>query len=321
MRALTGIQPSGIAHLGNLFGAMFPIIDLAKEHEGSIIMLADLHTLTTVQNATQLRKNTFNMAVDLLALGLDPEKTIFFRQSDVPAHAELTWILSTITPMGLLQRAHSFKDKTAKGIEASTGLFTYPVLMAADILLYDADMVPVGKDQKQHLEITRDIGQKFNHLFGETFLLPEPIISEETAVVPGIDGEKMSKSYGNTIEIFADEKTLKKQIMSIVTDSAPVEAPKDPERNTIFQLYCLLASKEEQEVFAEQFRAGGLGYGKAKNILFEKANAFLAPLRAARQKIENDKEKVEKILEKGAEKARFLAEKKMQKVKRRVGLL
>lgn len=321
MRVLTGVQPSGIAHLGNLFGAMLPVIQLAEKHEESLVMLADLHALTTVHNATELRKNTINLAIDLLALGLNPEKTIFFRQSDVSAHAELTWILSTITPMGLLQRAHSFKDKTAKGIEASTGLFTYPVLMSADILLYDITAVPVGKDQKQHLEIARDIGQKFNHLFGETFVLPDPIISEETAVIPGIDGEKMSKSYGNTIEIFADEKTLKKQIMSIVTDSAPVEAPKDPETNIIFQLYRLFASPEEQEIFAEQFRAGGLGYGQAKTTLFEKANAFLSPFRERRKEIESSKEKVEQILQKGGEKARFLAEKKMQKVKRKVGLL
>ncbi len=320
MRALTGIQPSGITHLGNLFGAMLPIVDLCKANPGSVCMLVNLHALTTVHDAKQLSQNTFDLAVDMLALGIDPKETIFFRQADVPQHTELTWILSTLTPMGLLQRAHSFKDKTAKGIEASVGLFIYPVLMACDILLYDADVVPVGKDQKQHLEIARDLAEKFNHTFGETFVLPEPQISEATAVVPGVDGEKMSKSYGNTIEIFADEKTLKKQIMGIVTDSTPVEEPKEPKGNTIYQLYCLFADDAEKAEFAARFRAGGMGYGDAKKILFEKANAFLSPLRDKREQILAKPDFVEDVLIEGAKKACSIAGKKMEEVKAKVGV-
>lgn len=321
MRALTGIQPSGIAHLGNLFGAMLPIVKLCKQHENSVVMIADLHSLTTVHDAQKLRSYTFDVAVDLLALGIDPEKTIFFRQSEIPEHAELTWILSTVTSFGLLKRAHSFKDKIAKGFEPSTGLFIYPVLMACDILLYDADIIPVGKDQKQHLEMTRDIAEKFNHTFGETFKLPEPQISEQTAVVPGIDGQKMSKSYGNTIEIFADEKTLKKQVMSIVTDSKPVEAPKEPKGNTIFEIFRLFANEAEQAEFAARFRAVGMGYGDAKKALFEKANSFLSPLREKRAQIAANPEYVREVLAAGAQKARVIAEKKLQVVKERVGLL
>ncbi len=320
MRALTGIQPSGITHLGNLFGAMLPIVDLCTKNPDSVCMLVNLHALTTVHDAKQLSQNTFDLAVDMLALGIDPKETNFFRQSDVPEHTELTWILSTLTPMGLLQRSHSFKDKTAKGIEASVGLFIYPVLMACDILLYDADVVPVGKDQKQHLEIARDLAEKFNHTFGETFVLPEPQISETTAVVPGVDGEKMSKSYGNTIEIFADEKTLKKQVMSIVTDSTPVEEAKEPKGNTIYQLYCLFADEAEKREFAERFRAGGMGYGDAKKILFEKANAFLAPLREKRMQILAKPDFVNDVLAEGAKKARIIAGKKMSEVRRKVGV-
>ena len=320
MRALTGIQPSGTAHLGNLFGAMQPIVDLCDRYENSVCFLANLHALTTVQDAQRLDRYTFDIAVDLLTLGIDPDKTIFFRQSDVPEHCELTWILSTLAPMGLLQRAHSFKDKTAKGFEPSVGLFTYPVLMACDILLYDADVVPVGKDQKQHLEITRDLAEKFNHTFGETFALPEPQISEETAAVPGTDGQKMSKSYGNTIEIFAEEKALKKQIMGIVTDSTPVDEPKQPEGNTIYQLYCLFADEAEQSALAEKFRAGGMGYGDAKKVLFEKANAYLAPLREKRAALAAKPDFVEDVLSEGARKARLIAGKKMEEVKRKVGV-
>ncbi len=320
MRALTGIQPSGTAHLGNLFGAMLPAISLSKQHPGSVIFLADLHALTTVQDSAKLKSSILDLATDLLALGLDPEKTIFFRQSAVSAHSELAWILGTLAPVGLLKRAHSYKDKTARGFEPSVGLFTYPVLMAADILLYDPEVVPVGKDQKQHLEIARDIATKFNATFGEAFSLPEPLISEETAVVPGTDGQKMSKSYGNTIEIFAPENLLKKQIMSIVTDSKTVEEPKNPEGNPIFEIYKLFAEKSEIEDFASKFRGGNFGYGDAKKMLFEKANAFLAPFRARRAEYAQNPEKVREILEKGAEKANFLAAKKMEKIRKKVGL-
>jgi len=238
----------------------------------------------------------------------------------VPSHCELAWILSTLAPMGLLQRAHSFKDKTAKGIDPTVGLFTYPVLMAADILLYEPDIVPVGKDQKQHLEIARDLAEKFNHHFGETFTLPEPQISEETAVIPGIDGQKMSKSYGNTIEIFADEKALKKQIMSIVTDSTGVEEAKEPEGNTIYEIYKLFSTSTEQEELAKRFRAGGMGYGHAKKELLEKANAYLAPLREKREQIANNSDFISDVLAEGAKKARAIADAKLEEVKRSVGL-
>lgn len=320
MRALTGVQPSGIAHLGNLFGAMLPSIALSEQHPGSVIFLADLHALTTVQDREKLKKSTLDLATDLLALGIDPEKTIFFRQSDVPAHCELAWILSTIAPTGLLNRAHAFKDKTARGFEPSVGLFIYPVLQAADILLYDADIVPVGKDQKQHLEIARDLATKFNTIFGETFLLPEPQISEETAVVPGTDGQKMSKSYGNTIEIFAPENLLKKQIMGIVTDSKTVEEPKKPEGNPIFEIFKLFANPSEIEVFAAQFRGGNFGYGDAKKILFEKVNDFLKPFRERREEYAKNPKQVLEILKKGAERANILAARKMEKVRKKVGL-
>ncbi len=320
MRALTGIQPSGSAHLGNLFGAMLPAIHLAEKYENSIIFLADLHALTTVHDAEKLHTLTINLATDLLALGLNPEKTILFKQSDVPAHSELSWILSTIAPMGLLQRAHSYKDKTAKGIDASVGLFTYPILMAADILLYDAEIVPVGKDQKQHLEIARDLAEKFNHLFGETLTLPTPQIQEETAVIPGIDGKKMSKSYGNTIEIFADKKTLKRQIMQIVTDSAAVDDPKVPEGNSIYEIYKLFSTKQEQDDFAQKFRNGGMGYGDAKKILFEKAEAFLAPLREKREQLLRETQNIESVLQNGAQRANKIANKKLEQVKKQIGV-
>lgn len=320
MRALTGIQPSGITHWGNLFGSMIPITKLCNEYSGSFFMIADLHALTTMTDPKKLKKESFELALDLLALGVDPEKTIFFRQSDVPQHGELAWILSTITPMGLMERAHSYKDKVAQGLDANVGLFTYPILMASDILLYDIDLVPVGKDQKQHLEIARDLAQKFNHHFGDTFLLPEPKIAEEVAVVPGIDGQKMSKSYGNTIEIFAEEKQLRKQIMRIETDSKTVEEKKDPEGNTIFELYKLFTQKKEQEAMAAQFRAGNFGYGEAKQILFEAANTFLTPLREKRKIIAEDPKHIRKILEEGGEKARIRAKRKMEKVQKKVGL-
>jgi tryptophanyl-tRNA synthetase len=320
MRVLTGLQPSGIAHLGNLFGAMLPVIELAQKHEGTVVMLADLHSLTTIQDAAKLKEYTRELAIDLLALGLDPNKAIFFRQSDVPAHTELTWILSTITPMGLLQRAHSFKDKTAKGFEASAGLFTYPVLMTSDILLYSPDVVPVGKDQKQHLEMARDLAEKFNHIYGETFKLPQPQISEATGVIPGTDGQKMSKSYGNTIEIFASEKKLKKQIMGVVTDSTPVDEPKEPKGNNVFELYKLFAEKRQLDEMANRLRAGGYGYGDAKKALFEAANTFLKPLRENREILANSPEIVDKILEDGKQKAAEIADKKLAEVKKRVGL-
>ncbi len=266
-RILTGIQPTGILHLGNYFGAMAPAIALQAEGE-AFYFIADYHALTTVQDPARLREYNRAVALDFLACGLDPARACFFLQSDVPQVTELAWILSTVTPMGLLERAHSYKDKVAHGVSASHGLFAYPVLMAADILLYDSDVVPVGKDQKQHLEITRDLVVKFNETFGAVFKLPEPRIQEHTAIVPGLDGQKMSKSYDNTIEIFADEKAIKKKIMGLVTDSTPVEAAKSPEDSTILALYRLVASEEDVARMEDEFRTGGVGYGDFKKRLF-----------------------------------------------------
>src|SRR5204862_2635062 len=241
MRILSGIQPSGLLHIGNYFGMVRPAIELQKDGE-TFYFIADYHALTSLRDPKALRENSHRVALDFLACGLDPEKAALFRQSDVPQTTELAWILSTVAPMGLLERAHSYKDKLARGLPATVGLFSYPVLMAADILIYDSDAVPVGKDQKQHIEMTRDLSVKINESFGQGFKLPEPRIQPETEVVPGPDGQKMSKSYGNNIDIFGDEKETRKRVMSIVTDSTPVEAPKDPARSTIFKVYSLFAS-------------------------------------------------------------------------------
>ena len=320
MRYLSGIQPSGTLHLGNYFGAMRRHIERQEMGE-CFYFIADYHALTTVHDPGELRKNTLNLALDYLALGLDPQRTAFFRQSDVPEVTELTWILSTISPMGLLERAHSYKDKIAKNIEPTLGLFSYPVLMAADILIYDSNRVPVGQDQKQHLEMTRDIAQRFNNVYGETLVIPEAEIEESTAVVPGIDGQKMSKSYGNTIEMFATEKELKKVVARIVTDSKGVDEPKDPETNTVYQLYKLLATAEESEEMARRFREGGYGYGDAKKALMKKHLDFFGPYREKREAFARDPDKVHDILEEGARKARAVAQKTLERVYRRVGLL
>src|SRR5689334_5555925 len=256
MRILSGIQPSGVLHIGNYFGMMRPAIALQAEGE-AFYFIAEYHALTSVRDPEVLRENSRRVAIDFLACGLDPERAALFRQSDVPQVAELTWILSTVAPMGLLERAHSYKDKIARGLSATVGLFGYPVLMAADILIYDSDVVPVGKDQKQHIEITRDLATKINETFGEVFKLPEPRIHAATETVPGIDGQKMSKSYGNTIDIFGSEKETKKRVMSIVTDSQPVAAAKDPKSSTIFHLYSLFASEAEKAEMRERFEKGG----------------------------------------------------------------
>src|SRR5436190_16357281 len=253
MRILSGIQPTGILHIGNYLGMMRPAIALQAQGE-AFYFIADYHALTTIDNPETLRANSRRIALDFLACGLAPDKGALFRQSDVPQVAELTWILSTVTPKALLERPHSYKDKVARGLPASAGLFNYPVLMAADILIYDSDLVPVGKDQKQHLEMTRDIAVKVNETFGDWCKLPEPQIQAATETVPGIDGQKMSKSYGNTIDIFGDEKETRKRVMSIVTDSNPVDAPKDPDRSTIVQLYSLFASKDESKKMRDGFR-------------------------------------------------------------------
>src|SRR6266481_5248958 len=253
MRILSGIQPSGALHIGNYFGMMRPAIALQAEGE-ALYFIADYHALTSVRDPEALRANSRRIALDFLACGLDPDRATLFRHSDVPQVTELAWILSTVAPMGLLERAHSYKDKLARGLPATAGLFGYPILMASDILIYDSDLVPVGKDQKQHIEITRDLAGKINETYGQVFKLPEPRIQAATEVVPGIDGQKMSKSYGNNIDIFGNEKEMRTLVMSIVTDSTPVEAPKDPARSTIFQLYSLFATKSEIAEMRERFQ-------------------------------------------------------------------
>jgi tryptophanyl-tRNA synthetase len=318
-RILTGIQPSGTLHIGNYFGAMRPLVEM-QERGQVFAILVDLHALTTVRDAAALRANTRSAAVDFLAAGLDPERSIFFRQSDVPEHAELLWILACSTPMGLLERAHAYKDKVAHGLTASAGLFVYPILMAADILLYDADVVPVGKDQKQHLEIARDLAGKMNEAYGPVLKLPEPEISETLAVIPGLDGQKMSKSYGNTIDLFGEEKPLRKRVMGIVTDSTPLEDPKDPDKSTIVDLYRLFASPAEVEEMKVAFRAGGTGYGHFKQRLFEALWDHFAPLRARREEIRRDPGDVDEVLRAGAVRAREVAGATMARVREAVGL-
>lgn len=317
-RLLTGIQATGVVHIGNYLGMIEPTIRLTEEYE-SILFVADLHSLTTVHEKGILEHNVQELTLDFLACGLDPEESVFFRQSDVSAHTELAWILSCLSPMGLLERAHSYKDKVSKGIDPTVGLFTYPVLMAADILLYKPDIVPVGKDQKQHLEITRDLAQKFNSTYGEVFPLPEAIISEERGVIPGIDGQKMSKSYGNTIPLFAEEKDLKKKIMGIITDSRPVEEPKDPDSCIVFTLCTFFLSPEELAELRTRYLQGGIGYGEAKTILFEAINTKLSPLREKRKKIAQDTGYIESIFAEGKRKALQIAEKTIAEVRESVG--
>jgi len=319
MRYLSGIQPSGLVHLGNYFGAMKRHVERQDGNE-CFYFIADYHALTTVRDADVLRRNVLDVALDYLAIGLDPAKAVFFRQSDVPQVVELTWVLSTITSMGLLERCHSYKDKIAKNIEASHGLFSYPVLMAADILLYDSHKVPVGQDQKQHLEVTRDIAMRFNHLYGETLVVPEAEIEESTAIVPGTDGQKMSKSYGNTIEIFAPESKVTKTIKAIPTDSRGVDEPKDPETSTIVKLYALVASPEEREEMADRFRKGGYGYGDAKKELARRVLEYFAPYRQAREELAKDIPRVRDILEDGARRAGAVASKTLERVYEKVGL-
>ncbi|MEY2496352.1 MAG: tryptophanyl-tRNA synthetase [Verrucomicrobiota bacterium] len=319
MRILSGIQPTGILHIGNYFGMMRPAIALQDEGE-AFYFIADYHALTTIDNPETLRANSRRVALDFLACGLDPDRSALFRQSDVPQVTELSWILSTVTPKALLERATSYKDKIARGLPASAGLFTYPVLMAADILIYESDLVPVGKDQKQHLEMTRDIAQKFNETFGDTFKLPEPQIQAATETVPGIDGQKMSKSYGNTIDIFGEEKEMRKQVMSIVTDSSPVEAPKDPDKSTLVHLYSLFATKNEIEEMHARFRQGGTGYGDFKKQLFEILWEYFAPMRKRREEILADRGYIDSILKRGAAQANHEADKVMTRVRVAVGL-
>jgi tryptophanyl-tRNA synthetase len=333
-RILSGVQPSGKLHLGNYFGAIRQHIALQNDAP-CFYFIADYHALTTLEEATRrrldndkikpadraatLRENVHDVALDYLALGLDPDKAVFFRQSDVPEVTELAWILSTVTNMGLLERAVSYKEKIEKGIDASVGLFFYPILMAADILIYRSHVVPVGKDQVQHIEMTRDIAEKFNRIYGHVFPIPDARLDKESKV-PGIDGQKMSKSYNNTIDLFAEGKPLQKTVMGIVTDSTPVEAPKDPDCCNVFALYSLFATEEEKTALAGRYRAGGMGYGDAKKMLLEKINAFFGPARERRKQLAANPDRVEEILKRGAQRARAEACQTMALVRQAVGM-
>jgi tryptophanyl-tRNA synthetase len=318
MKVLSGIQPSGKLHIGNYFGMMRPMIESMDSSE-LYAFIVDLHALTSVHDRERLANDTFGAAADFLSLGLDPEKCIFWVQSDVPEVTELTWVLSTLTPMGLLERCHSYKDKIAKGVNASHGLFSYPVLMAADILLYQAEKIPVGKDQKQHIEVARDIAIKFNNTFGETFTIPEPVISRDLATVPGLDGQKMSKSYGNTISIFLDEKELKKRVMAITTDATPVDDPKDPDNCNLFSIFKLFAPDDRLKEVHDLYVNGGAMYGKIKLELVDLIWDFFSEARETRNRLEEDKGYVRDILAKGAEKAREKAIVTLEKVREKVG--
>jgi tryptophanyl-tRNA synthetase len=319
MRILSGIQPSGQLHIGNYFGMMLPMINTMDKGE-LYAFIVNYHALTSVHDKESLLTGTLRAAADFLALGLDPEKCVFWVQSDLPEVTELTWILSTITPMGLLERCHSYKDKIAKGVAPSHGLFAYPVLMAADILLFQAERVPVGKDQKQHIEVARDVAIKFNNTFGETFVVPEPVIDDSVATVPGLDGQKMSKSYGNTIPIFTDQKSLKKSVMAIVTDSTPVEDPKDPDKCNLYNIYKLFAPADRLKDVHALYVNGGAMYGKIKLELVDILWEYFKKARETREKLLADPGHIKGILKKGADKAREKAMPTLETVRERVGL-
>ena len=319
LRVLSGIQPTGKLHIGNYFGAMRQHLHLQAENEG-FYFIADYHALTSSPKAEELKGYCLDVTMDYLALGLDTEKTVFWLQSDVPEVTELAWILSCNTPMGLLQRCTSYKDKIAQGLSPNHGLFAYPVLQAADILIFDSDLVPVGADQKQHIEVTRDIAGSFNNKYGEILTIPKEHILETVAVVPGIDGRKMSKSYDNTIEIFEPEKQVKKKIMRIVTDSTPVDEAKDPEKCSVFAMLRLVAEKDELKMWEEKYRTGPMGYGEAKKRLAELMVEYFAPYRQKRAELENDIGYVEGVLKNGAERARAVASKTLGRVREAVGV-
>ena len=307
MRVLSGIQPTGRFHWGNYFGAIRQMVEMQGEPENAFYFIADLHALTTVRDPQRLRTNIRDAALDLLGLGLDPQKASLFIQSEVPEVTQLTWLLLTVTPMGLLERCHAFKEKKARGLTADAGLFNYPILMAADIILYDSDQVPVGEDQLQHIEVARDVAGSFNHLYGDVFVLPKGKILEKGGKVPGTDGEKMSKSYGNTIECFTELKSQRKKIMRIQTDSRPMEEPKDPEIDPLYQLYILFASDEQKAEMAALYRRGGFGYGQIKKELADAAEAYFAPARERRAYFESHPDLVDDILHEGMQRARTKA--------------
>jgi tryptophanyl-tRNA synthetase len=324
-RILSGIQPSGSLHIGNYFGMMKPAIHLQDEGE-AYYFIANYHSMTSLFDAEQRRRNSMDVALDFMACGLDPKKSVFWKQSDVPEVTELAWLLTTVTPMGLLERCHSYKDKKARLAgddidQVNHGIFAYPVLMAADILAFDSNIVPVGKDQKQHVEVTRDVAIKFNNLYGETFVIPEPQILPDVAVVPGTDGQKMSKSYGNTIEIFGDEKALRKKVMSILMDSRTPQEPKpDADKNLAIQLIKLVAPESVARGFEERLRAGGLGYGDLKKALFEHYWNYFAPMREKRADLANNMDHVLSVLREGAERARNEAGRVLSRAKQAGGL-
>jgi tryptophanyl-tRNA synthetase len=325
MRILSGIQPSGALHIGNYFGMMKPAIEL-QETGDAFYFIANYHSMTSLFNASERRKNTQDVAIDFLACGLDPKRSVFWKQSDVPEVAELTWLLGTVAPMGLLERCHSYKDKKARLASndlqiVNLGLFAYPVLMAADILAFDSNIVPVGRDQKQHVEVTRDIAIKFNENYGQTFVIPEPQIRPEVAVVPGLDGQKMSKSYGNTIEIFGDEKVLRKKVMSLVMDSRTPQEPKpDADKNLAIQLLKLVAPAEAASSFEQRLREGGLGYGDLKKTLFEHYWDYFAPMRARRAELASNLDYVQQVLAEGAFRAGQVARTVLDRAKLASGL-
>jgi tryptophanyl-tRNA synthetase len=319
MRVLSGIQPTGRFHWGNYFGAIRQYIDL-QDNEQAFYFIANLHALTTVRDAAELRQYTLDAAIDLVALGLDPNRATLFVQSDVPEISELTWILMTGAPLGLLERCHAYKDKKARGITADAGLFTYPVLMAADILGYDSDIVPVGEDQVQHIEVCRDLAGSFNHEFGEVFVMPKAYVLEHSARVPGTDGEKMSKSYNNTLAVFEDAKVQRKQIMRIVTDSRPMEEPKEPPGDVLYDLFSLVAPEADREAMAALYRRGGFGYGEVKKALADAAEKFWSEPRARRAELAADPKRIHEILDDGAAAARKKAAEVLRRAQMRCGI-
>ena len=319
-RVLTGIQSTGTPHLGNILGAIIPAIELSKKHNDSFLFIADLHSLTQIKDGTELKQNTYSTAATWLSFGLDPQKTIFYKQSDIPITTELAWILSSYFPYQRLTLAHSFKDKSSDLKNVNAALFTYPMLMAADILLYDADYVPVGKDQIQHLEITRDVASKFNNLHGETLIMPEAIVDDNTKLIIGTDGQKMSKSKNNIINIFLPDNQLKKQIMSIKTDSLPIESPKNPNKCNVFALYSLIANDKEVTQMKENYENGGFGYGEVKNKLFELILETYTKQRETYKYLMQNKNEIDEILKEGSIKAKKVADEVIKRVKSKLGI-
>lgn len=318
-RLLSGVKPTGSPHIGNYFGAMRQFVELQNKYD-SLVMIADYHALNLIKDRKEMEENIINIALDYLAIGLDPKKVIIFKQSDVSAHTELAWIFDTITTMPYLMRAHAYKDAEAKSREINVGTFNYPMLMAADILLYDAEIVPVGQDQKQHVEYSRDTAQKFNNIFGETFKLPEALIMEDVSIVPGTDGQKMSKSYKNTIPLFGTDEEIKKIVMRIVTDSKEADEPKDPETCNIFALHKLFLDEKELATLRDRYTKGEISYKESKEMLFDEIIRYVKPMRGRRERYQKNIKKVKKILANGAKRAQKIANKKMFEVKKVIGV-